>query len=308
LIRGGLLLLCLLFLQGCFFLPIHVRVASWALNGLSYATTQKSLTDHVVSEATHKDCATWRVLKGESVCHDEEPAPVAVAAADETLIEPVGGPEEEGQAAVAEAIAGNELGAFETAAGDAGAAVGFVAAPKKPEQPIADTAKRQVRHAQPVDADNSALPSMAEVKPARTESTDLISEILTAFVIPPRKPEPALEDAVIEPVLVAADTALHETAEPGLYYVIGSFADLDNAQSAQARFRHLGSAIVSAELDGRSLYRVTVGPFEKSAQRTTRRMLTRAGIYDAWAIRLDASDWVVAMAADGHNDIAELQK
>ncbi len=69
-------------LSGCG-LPPAVMIASYAADGVSYVATGKSVSDHGISEVTGRDCALWRVIKGQAICRDEptelaEPAPVEV--------------------------------------------------------------------------------------------------------------------------------------------------------------------------------------------------------------------------------------
>ncbi len=69
-------------LSGCG-LPPAVMIASYAADGVSYVATGKSVSDHGISEVTGRDCALWRVIKGQAVCKDEptpraNPAPVEV--------------------------------------------------------------------------------------------------------------------------------------------------------------------------------------------------------------------------------------
>ncbi len=72
-------------LGGCA-LPVPVQIASWALDGISFLATEKSLTDHGISMVAQKDCALWRGLKGDQVCSDYDAADtVAIAAADAPL-------------------------------------------------------------------------------------------------------------------------------------------------------------------------------------------------------------------------------
>jgi hypothetical protein len=49
-------------------LPPAVMVASLAADGVSYAATGKSTTDHAISAIAEEDCALLRVVKEESVC------------------------------------------------------------------------------------------------------------------------------------------------------------------------------------------------------------------------------------------------
>lgn len=56
-------------LSGCLVaLPPALQVASLALDGVSFVTTGKTVTDHAISGVTAQDCAMSRVLKGESIC------------------------------------------------------------------------------------------------------------------------------------------------------------------------------------------------------------------------------------------------
>ena len=64
-------------------LPPAVMIASYAADGVSYVATGKSVSDHGISEVTGRDCAVWRVIKGQSICKDApteraDPAPVEV--------------------------------------------------------------------------------------------------------------------------------------------------------------------------------------------------------------------------------------
>jgi hypothetical protein len=75
-----LLVLAPLLLSGCA-IPPAISIASYVIDGISYAATGKSVTDHGISAATGRDCATWRLIKGENPCKGEpterkDPAPV----------------------------------------------------------------------------------------------------------------------------------------------------------------------------------------------------------------------------------------
>lgn len=77
---------------GCAAVPAGVKIASLVGDGISYATTGKSLTDHLISGAMHQDCALLRIVEGESICrsgasvspdsedHNKQPAAVVVDA------------------------------------------------------------------------------------------------------------------------------------------------------------------------------------------------------------------------------------
>ena len=79
--RGTALILCSVLLAACS-LPTPVKIASWVADGISYLTTEKSVTDHGISLVVRKDCALWRGIKGEKICWSEDGTAIAVAAAE----------------------------------------------------------------------------------------------------------------------------------------------------------------------------------------------------------------------------------
>ena len=101
--RGrGVTSLCSLFiagflLSGCA-LPVPIQVASWAIDGISYMATNKSLMDHGISAVSGQDCATFRIVTEGGVCRPNSPialVPLIVSApvTDPTAINgPIPGP------------------------------------------------------------------------------------------------------------------------------------------------------------------------------------------------------------------------
>ena len=65
-------------------MPLPVQLASWVSDGISFLTTQKSVSDHVISIAVKKDCAVWRVIAGYRLC-DEAAVDVMTASAGSNL-------------------------------------------------------------------------------------------------------------------------------------------------------------------------------------------------------------------------------
>lgn len=60
-------------------LPPAVMIASQAIDGISYLTTGKSGTDHILSAALEEDCAIHRVVTGGAVCQAETADDIAAA-------------------------------------------------------------------------------------------------------------------------------------------------------------------------------------------------------------------------------------
>lgn len=59
-------------LSGCAIIPTIPTWFTYASSGvdvLSYITTNKSPTDHAASLVLDKDCALWRLVKGQNICH-----------------------------------------------------------------------------------------------------------------------------------------------------------------------------------------------------------------------------------------------
>jgi hypothetical protein len=59
------------FAAACAPVPSAVVIAGQALDGVSYAATGKSGTDHVISVAMSEDCALHRILTKDPVCRSE---------------------------------------------------------------------------------------------------------------------------------------------------------------------------------------------------------------------------------------------
>lgn len=55
-------------LSGCAAIPPVFSQASWALSGVSYVTTSKGPSDHVISYAAKKDCSLFRLIKFQAIC------------------------------------------------------------------------------------------------------------------------------------------------------------------------------------------------------------------------------------------------
>lgn len=52
--------------------PLAVTAASYGADGVSYAASKKTTTDHFASMVTKEDCAFWRILKNQKICKPRE--------------------------------------------------------------------------------------------------------------------------------------------------------------------------------------------------------------------------------------------
>jgi hypothetical protein len=103
-----------LILGGC--LPIPISIASSAITGISYLTTGKSGTDHVISAAREEDCSLTNPLFGDDICQDvqlgEEPYLVVAAYPGDR---DNGGPSSRGRALVAPSGEADAIAAADSA-------------------------------------------------------------------------------------------------------------------------------------------------------------------------------------------------
>ena len=74
-----------IFLGACG-LPPALQIASWVANGLSYLTTNKSVSDHGISMVSGQDCAVHRGLSGDDICSDDEEGEAMFASLDNTTV------------------------------------------------------------------------------------------------------------------------------------------------------------------------------------------------------------------------------
>ena len=77
-LRTTLLIPLVLGLAGCA-LPPAVTIVSFMADGISTASSGKTVTDQAISLLAQKDCRLWRLMQGKSICGSEASV-VAVAA------------------------------------------------------------------------------------------------------------------------------------------------------------------------------------------------------------------------------------
>ena len=69
-------------ISGCA-LPPAIAIASYAATGISYLTSRKGPSDHALSAMVDMDCAMFRVVMGEDICHAQGDQPDDGVASDE---------------------------------------------------------------------------------------------------------------------------------------------------------------------------------------------------------------------------------
>jgi hypothetical protein len=275
-------------LGGCA-LPVPIQVATWALDGLSYMVTDKSVTDHGISMVAQKDCALLRGLTDGSVCRDWDDAATLVADATG-----------DGQPS-------------RPAVQPASARVGYAAAAHSDIPPLSvqlddgmpnvealanfDTAAGP---AEDTPAISPALrPSRAlAAKPPAKPKAETLAISVAERQLPKVPPVTALAELPVPPQVVptkvrlAAKTAREPVS--GIYYVIGSFRNFANAEGLAERYEQLVPEVLAAKLDGAPVYRVVVGPVPQGRETQVLRQVALAGVRNSWAIRIVSGDWMLA--------------
>ena len=301
----------ILFLGGCA-LPVPVQIASWALDGISYMLTEKSVADHGISVLAQKGCAVLRgLLDPGEFCRDFDSTATALAdGGDYSVLFSPGDIDDAADRDIAGDIAGDiaAIAEFETAAG------GLPGGSDEAPSALDPTEEGARTNARPILADGvetaAALISAAVVFEDSASLDEYPAELVvldeaigapaiqyTAFgdvedVSPVGKLAAATKDWKAQTTRVA-DTGNEPTA--GFYFVIGSFREHDNARKLRSRYRALTPSVLSAKLDKGTVFRVVVGPFDEDQAKDFHKRITRAGISDSWAIRVKPGEWSMAM-------------
>ena len=270
----------LLLLNGCaaIVIPPALTIASYAGDGVSYLATDKTISDHMLSDALGQNCAMWRILRGKSICKDFTPEEVAARAKARRELR-----YDEERAQVAEIE-----GPYSTSGAVAGTAI--ARAPQKESKPIAGSATSAVK-AEELAAIAPAAGAAKSV-PAQTRRSMGKPKTISANLTRTAKTKPAPR-AVRLAAVERTDKRSSKRASqsrPALfglrrYIVFGSFRDKGAAARLARRHRILDPFVVPARVRGTTYYRVVTQPEGRASIATAFRSLRRAGVRDAYSIR-----------------------
>lgn len=277
-------------LGGCA-LPVPLQVASWALDGISYIATDKSVTDHGISLVAHQDCALLRGVTQGQVCRDWDDAATLVADAGATKhpTPSVKAPAVRiGYAAAAHSDIPPLSTELDTAMPNVETLANFSTA-AGPAEPVPAVAVKALHPLAPVvqAAALKAAPARAAVRakaPAKAKRLPLPVTATAQLPFPMQQASTA--------VRLAATARAEPTA--GIYYVIGSFRNFANAHEFASRYEPLVPDVLASKLDGAPVFRVVVGPVPEGNERQIYRRVADAGLKDSWAIRVSPGDWRLA--------------
>ena len=266
--RKSLAMIGLPILLGGCGLPPAVTAASWALDGVSYLVSGKSVTDHAISQVASQDCGLFRAVQDRSICQDfvidDGAAFVAAVSPSEAVFAPVLTPADDPLFVPA------EIASFVEGFGP-----GIVSV----AEPIDATgyAQASVRWTEEVPAENTA------------NITAEITEDRGRFASAAPKSRPAYQVAAVAEV-VAPVVTVAAPSTPHFVSVIGSFKYRDNAEGLARRHAALNAQVHVVEAEGRTWHRVVV--------RAPLDAVQRAGFEDAWILKQQALGLVQMAAAN----------
>lgn len=279
-----------LVLSGC--LPLPITIASTAFTGVSYLTSGKSTTDHVLSATMEQDCALTRSVIGEPVCRavgpDGEGRTPAVIVANYPG-------DRDDWATHEERLAARSSGALNLAEVDEDArqvavAPRFLSAPPRVSVAgIVVTKDQLVPAAQTRTLPVAADASWAALVPSTTiEVAPLAAPVPSTAVAP--EPATAPRHAALKPSTEVAAPAVEPTVKAGVdadrWVIVGSFRDVERAKVMAGRFADRDPAILGATVDGGQWHRVAIGPLTPSAAKGVRDGLGRVDGRMPWVIRI----------------------
>lgn len=240
----------LVVLSGCAGLavPPGLTIASYAVDGASYLGSGKSMTDHMLSDWTGRDCATWRIIKSRPICHDFTPEEIATRKRNKEEIR-----HDIGHAYIATNLDGLDLNNGTLAV-----------AGSKPRA----ASRAQPRSRRPAIARHEAPKSTASRKPVVLQP---------ALATVARKDLPAKSPRARK---------MQPTVAGDRYLVFGSFRRRGEAVRFAGRHAVMKPSVLPVKVRGKRYYRVVVRPGGRQALTAARHALRRKGVRGAYTMRI----------------------
>ena len=262
----GLLSVSVLLITGCA-VPVPFQVASWALDGISYVMTEKSMTDHGLSAVAQKDCAVWRGVTAGELCREWQDGS-GILMVDKSATDLPGA------TAGFKPRARLDILTRDPKLGDS----------QRSGDQMMNLVTDSGSGTEPVSATNLAQP----VRNFAAPTPSLLLRKSIALSTKQKRSGPK--------ALSVSMTRVGARSEPasGLYFVIGSFRKFGSARALASRHGVLVPAVLMAKLDGGPVYRVVVGPAVSGREKYLHRRISEMGLRDTWAIRVQPGDWSIA--------------
>ena len=279
--RPGMLMKKIVTLAFCLALPACVAppiitIASFALSGVSFMQTGKTLPDHALSSVAQRDCKMFRATRGEMICRADtalgldEPIFLAAAHAGTSW------PEEITALPAALAPVSEPMAAlFQPVVV---ASIAPITLPAPVNAPVlsslSGSAFDQVPGAPP-----TAAPVDELIPPASAKIRDIS--------VAPKVARQIAAIATREIQLHARGPALEmQQSDSSRHLVVGSFRDRARATAHIARLGDYRLRVLTSEVKGHVQHRVVVGPYPAADLAAAKRYFAARGIKGAWPIKL----------------------
>ncbi len=286
--RPAILVIFPLILAGCG-LPPAVTIVSYALDGVSFLSTGKSVGDHALSAVTQKDCAMWRVVKDELVCREyrngERGVMVAfveiwekgVPGGNSEIIDAEDGPME---------IAWQDTRpVVRTAAADPvliPSTMSYLLPALDGVASVAPTLQADATAFSGKTLTGQTTPDCTEISAADNEN----DPILTVPQPSQWKPVVTIDQQPVVPVAAAKPAAVTDKPIQTTVLIVGSFRKKINARRAAGSLQSLRPVVVPVRIEEKTFYRVVAGPFAPAAIKGRKGALMAEGVLDVWSAKL----------------------
>jgi hypothetical protein len=272
-------------------------------DGVSYASTGRSMTDHAISTVAEEDCKLFRAVDGEPVCREAANGMPSMAEVSTVEINgrqiavsydyPSSDPSP--TAIQSDPVAATPGLAIASVAPAGGVAAGSTAT-------TATTRPADQSEPQPVPMPARAAGRLARApvpnaKPRQVVQTQIVqAQVVQAQVVKAggvavamaerarvEKPQLALFQAA-KPRIEKA--AARPADDGSTVVVVQSHWDRARAEQVARSHRALGAKVARAQADGRTVYRVVVAVAPADSPTAAKARLARAGFKDAWLASL----------------------
>lgn len=272
-------------LTGCA-VPPAISIAGLIADGVSYASTGRSMTDHAISTVAEEDCKLFRAVDGEPVCREAANGMPSMAEVSTVEINgrrivvsydyPSGDPSP--TAVQSDPVAATPGFAIASVDPAGGAATGSTATTRLADQPVP-----QPRLMPAVAAGRLARAPVPNAKPHQVVQNKGVA-VAMADRARVEKPQVAMFQAA-KPRIERGHAA--RPADDGAtVVVVQSHWDRVRAEQAARSHRALGAKVARAQADGRTVYRVIVAVAPADSPTAAKARLARAGFKDAWLASL----------------------
>ena len=282
--KRALIVALSLLITGCGAPPVFEMVY-YGIQGVSLAVSGKSVGDHAISAMMDQDCAVFRIVRGETICQDtpEDDVPVSVSIARALKGE---GPASSALSDLDDSVLGEENEEIpqtivsEAPQGD------------RPPAPIVIAALLDpMMVPQSMSDDVSALAGVAAVETPSMPQTTAFSPPALRQIAVAVEAQPLAAPAIAPPPSTGWEAAVAVARQTDRMrrdrvMVLGSFLTKPRALRAARQWPSIATTVVTAEVRGRTYYRVVTDPFELAGIEEQRNRLKSNGIPAFWAAKI----------------------